>query len=90
MTLANDNFGGQLTIKRNSGNASTIKYTNTNNVNRYVGFTGLDKTMYRWGDNGDSQTAFLDASNYNNYAPTKTGGGASGTWNINIMVQQKK
>ena len=26
----------------------------------------------------------LDSRNYNNYAPTKTGGGASGTWNINI------
>lgn len=90
LTLANDNFGGQLTIKRNSGNASTIKYTNTNNVNRYVGFTGLDKTMYRWGDNGDGQTAFLDASNYNNYAPTKTGGGASGTWGINISGSAKK
>lgn len=89
LTLANDNFGGQLTIKRNSGNAATIKYTNTNNVNRYIGFTGSDKTMYRWGDNGDGQTAFLDASNYNNYAPTKTGGGASGTWNISISGNAK-
>ena len=92
LTLASDNFGGQLTIKRNSGNAATIKYTNTNNtsnVNRYIGFTGSDKTMYRWGDNGDGQTAFLDASNYNNYAPTKTGGGASGTWNININGNAK-
>jgi len=26
----------------------------------------------------------LDSSNYNDYAPTKTGGGASGTWSINI------
>ena len=26
----------------------------------------------------------LDSRNYNNYAPTKTGGGASGTWGINI------
>lgn len=89
LTLVNDNFGGQLTIKRNSGNAATIKYTNTNNVNRYIGFTGSDKTMYRWGDNGDGQTAFLDASNYNNYAPTKTGGGASGTWNISISGNAK-
>lgn len=89
LTLANDNFGGQLTIKRNSGNAATIKYTNTNNVNRYIGFTGSDKTMYRWGDNGEGQTAFLDASNYNNYAPTKTGGGASGTWNISISGNAK-
>jgi hypothetical protein len=27
----------------------------------------------------------LDSSNYNSYAPTLTGGGASGTWNINII-----
>ena len=26
----------------------------------------------------------LDSTNYNSYAPTKTGGGASGTWGINI------
>ena len=31
-----------------------------------------------------SWLALLDSSNYNNYAPTKTGGGASGTWGINI------
>jgi len=31
---------------------------------------------------GGSQV--LDAANYNSYAPTLTGGGASGTWNINI------
>ena len=89
LTLANNNFGGQLTVKRNSGNAATIKYTNTNNVNSYIGFTGSDKTMYRWGDNGEGQTAFLDASNYNKYAPTKTGGGASGTWNISISGNAK-
>lgn len=28
--------------------------------------------------------AILHAGNYNNYAPTKTGGGASGTWGISI------
>ena len=31
-----------------------------------------------------SWLALLDSSNYNNYSPTKTGGGASGTWGINI------
>lgn len=84
LTLANDTFGGQLTVKRNSANAATVKFTNTSNVNRYVGFTASDKIMYKWGDNGDGQTAFLDASNYNNYTPTKTGGGASGTWGISV------
>lgn len=89
LTCVDDTFGGQLTVKRNSANATTIKFTNTSNVNRYIGFTSYDKVMYRWGDNGDGQTAFLDASNYNNYAPTKTGGGASGTWNISISGNAK-
>ena len=33
---------------------------------------------------GRGWTRVLDASNYNSYAPTKTGTGASGTWGINI------
>lgn len=39
------------------------------------------------GGNGDSITwsaTLLNSLNYNNYAPTKTGIGASGTWGINI------
>lgn len=31
-----------------------------------------------------SQTELITAANYNSYAPTKTGGGASGTWGINV------
>lgn len=31
-----------------------------------------------------SQSAFLHSNNYNSFAPTLTGGGASGTWGINI------
>ena len=38
------------------------------------------KSSGRW----TSWLALLDSSNYNDYAPTKTGGGASGTWGINI------
>lgn len=37
-----------------------------------------------------SWLALLDSSNYNNYAPTKTGGGASGTWDINISGNATK
>ena len=33
--------------------------------------------------NGGNQLV-LDSNNYTNYAPSKTGSGASGTWNINI------
>lgn len=38
---------------------------------------GIDTT---WG----SFAQFLHAANYNNYSPTLTGGGASGTWGINV------
>lgn len=33
---------------------------------------------------GGAQATVLDSSNYNSYAPTLTGTGASGTWGINI------
>jgi hypothetical protein len=33
---------------------------------------------------GGTQATILDSSNYNSYAPTLTGTGASGTWSINI------
>ena len=50
----------------------------------------LDDSSYniahRYRNNGtwSSWKRFLDTSNYNSYVPTKTGGGASGTWGINI------
>ena len=38
-----------------------------------------------WGNNKDHPwNTILDSENYNLFAPTKTGGGASGTWGINI------
>jgi hypothetical protein len=41
----------------------------------------ITKSGGTWG----TWVTFLDSENCNNYAPTKTGGGASGTWNINIV-----
>lgn len=49
-----------------------------------------DREWFRINDSGGTGYAsvygqkVLDARNYNDYAPTKTGTGASGTWNINI------
>lgn len=45
-----------------------------------------DDTAFRRIVNGEDQgwSRILNDRNYNNYAPTKTGGGASGTWGINI------
>ena len=50
-------------------------------------FGGDGRLHYRTGwDNDKSQpwNTILDSENYNLFAPTKTGGGASGTWGINI------
>ncbi len=45
-----------------------------------------DGLWYRTGWSNDKRpwAKILDSTNYNQYAPTKTGGGASGTWNINV------
>ncbi len=39
--------------------------------------TGWSNTKHQW-------NTILDSENYNSFAPTKTGGGATGTWGINI------
>ena len=48
--------------------------------------SGNGRLYYRTGWDSDKQpwNTILDSDNYNNYAPTKTGSGASGTWGINI------
>lgn len=44
---------------------------------------GLDNTgLFAWEDNASKY--FLHSGNFNSYAPTLTGTGASGTWGINI------
>lgn len=40
----------------------------------------IDGNFYQ----GEGKNLVLDSSNYTNYAPTKTGSGASGTWGISI------
>ncbi|BAL85213.1 hypothetical protein SELR_pSRC500390 (plasmid) [Selenomonas ruminantium subsp. lactilytica TAM6421] len=45
-----------------------------------------DGLYYRsgWGSGKKGWRRILDSGNFNNWAPTKTGGGASGTWKINV------
>ena len=45
-----------------------------------------DGLWYRsgWCDSENPWAQLLDSNNYSNYAPTKTGTGATGTWGINI------
>lgn len=40
---------------------------------------------YRREGNWSDWASILDSTNYNSYAPTKAGGGAYGTWDINIL-----
>lgn len=42
-----------------------------------------------WMDRKNNWNTILDSENYNLFAPTKTGGGASGTWGINITGNAK-
>lgn len=53
----------------------------------YSNLTNTDSIKYKKQPNGNGWTeerTLLDSSNYNNYAPTKTGSGASGTWPISV------
>ena len=50
------------------------------------GTSGNGTLYFRQGYNGSwgNWLTMLSSSNYNNYSPTLTGGGASGTWGINV------
>ena len=61
-------WGAQMSLGSESNNHLYIRGADSKD----------NKTTY-----GDWKT-ILDSSNYNIYAPTKAGGGASGTWGINI------
>ena len=65
-------------------NFAGIRFQNTNGYLGAIGITGnVNNVAQRLGSDGNLYP-ILDSSNYNNYSPTKTGGGASGTWGINI------
>lgn len=79
-------FGSLVNVNTYSGGGGALQlyvpYSPT------YGGTGLRVRFGNYDVNGgNSWTAFktlLASDNYNDYAPTKTGGGASGTWGINI------
>lgn len=67
-----------------------VRFQNTNGYLGSIGMTGAANSVaQRLGSDGNLYP-ILDSSNYNNYAPTKTGGGASGTWGINISGNAAK
>ena len=65
-------------------NFAGIRFQNTNGYLGAIGITGnVNSVAQRLGSDGNLYP-ILDSSNYNNYSPTKTGDGASGTWDINV------
>jgi hypothetical protein len=66
-------FSGLITA-----NGGTIQVGSSAGVYRQFRYDG---TM---SSNGSTFSTILNSANYNSYAPTLTGGGASGTWGINI------
>lgn len=72
---------GDIRAQRDSGNTGVIYFGNSSGT--YLYYDGTNYSM----PNGQLDVGgnrVLTAGNYNSYAPTLTGGGATGTWNINI------
>ena len=73
---------GDITTYRTASPTTGVIFLG-NAGNRYLFYDGTNYIMPGANLTLNGQTA-LHAGNYNSYAPTLTGGGASGTWGINI------
>lgn len=75
-----DSSPGQMCLMMSSNQAGTY---NTSYGWQYYWYNG---TLYCFKNSygGGTAATVLDSSNYNSYAPTLTGTGASGTWSINV------
>ena len=72
-------------IKRTDGaNFAGIRCENTNGYLGAIGIRGEKNSAIVRVDTSNTSYPVLDSSNYNNYSPTKTGTGATGTWGISI------
>lgn len=67
-----DNYDGS-----DVGGATAIGISRTE-TRAYIMSSNADRKQW------DRSAELLSSANYNSFAPTKTGGGASGTWGINI------
>jgi hypothetical protein len=84
-------WGGLEFVTSSNGNVSVMVASNATEVGFHNNNVGWQ--MY-WSNGtgyigknsigGGTLAAVLDSANYNGYAPTLTGGNASGTWGINI------
>lgn len=66
----------QMNWDNNGGCDTQFAISNGSSTHSYI----RSQNNGTWGN----WTTLLDSSNYNNYSPSKTGSGASGTWGINI------
>jgi hypothetical protein len=78
--------GNRAGMQLNTGSSwSTTIFTEQGN---WWHAFGSDVGEVRWGYDGTNlkvgSSIVLHAGNYNSYSPTLTGGGASGTWGINV------
>lgn len=70
-------FNLEYSSKNGTGNVTQLAIA--------YGLPGNDiKMRGRYAGSWTSWITFLNSGNYNSYSPTLTGGGASGTWGINI------
>jgi hypothetical protein len=72
---------GDITAARGNGGSGVIYLGNSGGT--YVYYDGANYFMPN-GQLDVNGNRVLNAGNYNSYAPTLTGGGASGTWGISI------
>lgn len=84
VNAASANTASTVVARDASGNfsASTITASLSGNATSATNSTTTSQTNFSNLTIGSSQVLY--AGNYNSYAPTLTGTGASGTWNINI------
>lgn len=63
-------------------NGSVVQFADQKGYLGHIGFVEVDVPIYS--DNNGNVFPLLHSGNYTDYAPTKTGSGASGTWGIDI------
>ena len=94
---AGDTTTGKITFESTDINAlPEVKKTSDDNMSgirfssktQFLGAVGKrlsnGEDLLNLRSDNTTTDVVLDSRNYNNYAPTKTGGGASGTWGISI------
>jgi hypothetical protein len=82
-TFAGLTLTGDIATYRSNATQTGVIFLGTGNGGRYLYYDGSNYTMpgAQLYVNG---SLALHSANYNDYAPSKTGTGASGTWGINI------